>query len=299
MKRILNFLLIILLSFSVVTLYSCASEEPVQEPTQPVDTDGDGLTDEEEQRLGTDPNSADSDDDGLTDSEEVNEYETDPLNPDSDGDGLNDGDEVMSHDTDPLNEDSDGDGLTDGEEINEYRTNPLNEDSDGDGISDFDEVNTHNSDPNNNDSDGDGFTDGEELEMGTDMNDGSDPVYIREGDLATIYFEFDRSNITDEAAQDLSENVSLLQKASNFNIRIDAYTDHIGGDQYNLRLSKRRANSVTDFYKENGITEDRIDSRGLGKAPVQCYSQHPEDPGCPTNRRAETKPINPYNFTPN
>jgi len=298
MKRALNYALILMMAFSVITYYGCAKEEVVETPA-PVDTDGDGLTDQEEAELGTDPNNADTDDDGLTDSEEVNEYNTDPLNADSDGDGLNDGDEVMSHDTDPLNEDSDGDGINDGDEINEYRTDPNDEDSDGDGISDYDEVFTHNSDPNNEDSDGDGFTDSEELEMGTDMNDGSDPVFIDEDDLATIYFEFDRSSITDEAAQKLTDNVSLLQEASNFSIRIDAYTDHIGGDQYNLRLSTRRANSVTEFYKENGITEDRVDSRGLGKAPVPCYSQYPEDPGCPTNRRAETKPINPYNYSPN
>lgn len=298
MKRALNYVFIIMMAFSVLTFYGCPKEETVETPPT-VDTDGDGLTDQEEAELGTDPNNADSDDDGLTDSEEVNEYNTDPLNADTDGDGLNDGDEVMSHNTDPLNEDSDGDGINDGDEVNEYRTDPNDEDSDGDGISDYDEVFTHNSDPNNEDSDGDGFTDSEELEMGTNMNDGSDPVFINEDDLMTIYFEFDRSSITDEAAQSLTDNVSLLQEASNFTIRIDAYTDHIGGDQYNLRLSTRRANSVTEFYKDNGITEDRINSRGLGKAPVQCYSQYPEDPGCPTNRRAETKPINPYNYSPN
>jgi len=298
MKRALNYAFIIMMAFSVLTFYGCPKEETVETPPT-VDTDGDGITDEEELERGTDPNSADTDGDGLSDFEETDEYGTDPLNEDTDGDGLSDGDEVLSHGTDPLNEDSDGDGISDGDEINEYRTNPLDEDTDGDGISDYDEVFTHESDPTNNDSDGDGFTDGEELEMGTNMNDSSDPVFIDSDDLTTIYFEFDRSNVTDEAAQDLSDNVQLLLNASKFKIQIDAYTDHIGGDQYNLRLSKRRANSVTEFYKENGITEDRIDARGLGKAPVPCYSQHPEDPGCPTNRRAETNPINPYKFTPN
>ena len=75
------------------------------------DTDGDGLTDDEEKGIGTDPE-----------------------NPDSDGDGVNDGDEVSGDknpfkenksdpegkpgNTDPLNPDSDGDGVTDGDEIN-------------------------------------------------------------------------------------------------------------------------------------------------------------------------------------
>ena len=60
------------------------------------DSDSDGLTDEEEGVLRTNPYLADSDRDGLTDWEEINIYGTDPLNPDTDGDGYNDGTEVKS-----------------------------------------------------------------------------------------------------------------------------------------------------------------------------------------------------------
>ena len=60
------------------------------------DDDNDGLSDEDENTLGTDPLDDDSDDDGLTDGEEVNTYSTDPLDPDSDGDGFNDGVEVLN-----------------------------------------------------------------------------------------------------------------------------------------------------------------------------------------------------------
>jgi hypothetical protein len=65
-------------------------------PPAPVDTDGDGLTDDEEAVLGTNPASADSDDDGLSDREEVKVYLTDPLNPDTDGDSYPDGTEVKN-----------------------------------------------------------------------------------------------------------------------------------------------------------------------------------------------------------
>jgi len=61
-----------------------------------IDSDGDGLTDEEEKKLGTDPNKADTDNDGLTDGAEVHIYHTDPLNPDTDGDGYKDGQEVIN-----------------------------------------------------------------------------------------------------------------------------------------------------------------------------------------------------------
>lgn len=57
------------------------------------DSDGDGLTDAEEEALGTDPNNADSDGDGIPDGDE-NQNGTDPNNPDSDGDGVPDGVEI-------------------------------------------------------------------------------------------------------------------------------------------------------------------------------------------------------------
>jgi hypothetical protein len=60
------------------------------------DTDRDGLSDEEEKKLGTDFNKADTDGDGLSDYEEVNVYKTDPLKADTDGDGHADGAEVSS-----------------------------------------------------------------------------------------------------------------------------------------------------------------------------------------------------------
>ena len=308
-KYILTALLI-----SGLTFYGCGSSGPGPEP-DPVtleylmslsdeqlmerDTDGDGLNDYAEiYDHGTNPLAPDTDSDGINDYDEINEHGTDALNSDTDSDGLTDGDEVMVYGTDPLDMDSDSDGLSDGDEVNQYFTDALNSDTDSDGLSDGEEVNEYDSEPLNPDTDGDGFTDGQEMEMGTDPLDSNDPAYIEE--LATINFNFDRSDITDAAAQALSENVETLLDTPAFRVRVDAYTDHVGGDQYNLRLSLRRASSVVSFYTDNGISEDRIESRGLGKAPVPCSEaeQDEDTPGCEKNRRAETLPMNPYQYTP-
>jgi len=64
--------------------------------SEAVDTDGDGLTDEEETELGTSLTSKDSDSDGLYDREEVKVYKTNPLKRDTDGDGNSDGNEVAN-----------------------------------------------------------------------------------------------------------------------------------------------------------------------------------------------------------
>jgi outer membrane protein OmpA-like peptidoglycan-associated protein/opacity protein-like surface antigen len=127
------------------------------------DTDGDGLTDFEEVRTyGTDPKSPDTDKDGLKDFEEIRTYTTDPRNPDTDSDGLNDGQEVARK-TDPKNADTDGDGLADGDEVNRYGTNPKVMDTDGDGLKDGEEVSQYKTDPKNPDSDSDGLKDGDEV----------------------------------------------------------------------------------------------------------------------------------------
>ncbi len=115
------------------------------------DTDGDGLTDNLEEAIGTDPELPDTDGDGLSDYQEIYLTWTDPLlvdtdnngisdaNEDLDGDGLGNLDEIIRG-TDTGNPDTDRDDLSDFDEIYEFGTDPLNPDSDGDTLSDGDDV---------------------------------------------------------------------------------------------------------------------------------------------------------------
>ena len=135
--------------------------EPISCPA--VDSDGDGLTDEEEVMGGTDPQSSDSDGDGLSDGEEVVRYQTDPLRQDTDADGLMDGAEIVYSQTDPLQSDSDGDNLKDGAEVDLHLTNPLLADTDGDLLLDGDEINLYQTNALTADSDEDGLEDGLEI----------------------------------------------------------------------------------------------------------------------------------------
>jgi hypothetical protein len=112
------------------------------------DSDGDGISDAREHRLGTDPDKADSDGDGLDDLVEV-DLGTDPTKADTDGDGLDDLEE-LDFGTDPLDTDTDDDGLSDGEEY-ELGSDGTLTDSDGDSYHDYDEV-TEGTDPADPDS---------------------------------------------------------------------------------------------------------------------------------------------------
>ena len=80
-----------------------------------LDSDGDGLTDQREAELGTNPYNPDTDGDRSWDGVEV-QRGTNPLNPDTDSDGLLDGDETPPC-PGPLNPDSDGDGIIDGKDL--------------------------------------------------------------------------------------------------------------------------------------------------------------------------------------
>src|SRR5215212_9373985 len=90
---------------------------PTVTPAEEVDSDGDGLNDELETGLGTDPLLVDSDADDVSDSDEIDFYGTDALDPDTDGDGLDDAEELLTYGTNPLLDDTDGDAVSDGDEV--------------------------------------------------------------------------------------------------------------------------------------------------------------------------------------
>ena len=85
---------------------------------EPKDSDNDGLTDDEEKELGTDPNKADTDGDGINDGDEVDGSK----NPfDKDGNKVEDG--KPGAPTDPKKADSDGDDTNDGDEVTGAKNN--------------------------------------------------------------------------------------------------------------------------------------------------------------------------------
>ncbi len=82
---------------------------------------------------------------------------------------------------------------------------------------------------------------------------------------ATIYFDFDKANLTDAAQSALQAKVPALQANPNMRIRITGHTDDRGSSEYNLALGLRRASEAKAFLVTNGIAAARIDVEQHGR----------------------------------
>ncbi|WP_177761735.1 OmpA family protein [Flavobacterium sp. I3-2] len=106
--------------------------------------------------------------------------------------------------------------------------------------------------------------------------------------LDDIFFEFDKSNITQQGAFELNKLVQILERNPNMKIKIESHTDSKGSDAYNLKLSERRAMSTLQYVKSQGISGDRLEAQGYGESQpkIDCGENcTPEEDA--TNRRSE------------
>ena len=87
------------------------------------------------------------------------------------------------------------------------------------------------------------------------------PVLVR-----NVFYEFDSAELTDDSTEALDSLVSLLNENPNVTIELSAHCDYRGNDQYNERLSQRRAESVVNYLIVHGIAADRLTPKGYGES---------------------------------
>jgi len=101
-----------------------------------------------------------------------------------------------------------------------------------------------------------------------------------------VYFKTDQFNLDDYAVAQLDSLLAFRQQES-LSYQIHAHTDAVGSDEYNIALSKDRANSIKSFLQQRGISEDLVTTDHFGESNPQ--STNDSDSGRRLNRRATVK----------
>ena len=106
--------------------------------------------------------------------------------------------------------------------------------------------------------------------------------------LRGVHFDFNKSKIRPGDAAVLDEAVSTLKANPNVTVNVNGYCDAIGGENYNLKLSDRRADAVVDYLVKAGIPSSQLIPHGYGKTDFVATNDTAE--GRAQNRRVELVP---------
>ena len=255
---------------------------PVRD-TSPVDTDGDGLVDDQD-ACPLDPEDmdgfedadgcpdVDNDGDGMLDVEDgcptvpedidtFEDFDGCP-DPDNDNDGILDMDDECAFDPEDLDGFEDADGCPD-------------VDNDGDGILDVDDACPDVAE------DMDGFEDADGC---PEMGPNASPVLEGlERIDQVIFFDTDSDRIRSGERRKLDVIVALLEQYPNAEILIIGFADERGAEDYNAVLSAERASAVHDALVSRGISAERLFVEGRGEVS----SGLEDEAGWQSNRRVE------------
>ena len=98
-----------------------------------------------------------------------------------------------------------------------------------------------------------------------------------------ILFAYDKSDLTSSAEANLDKLVTILKEYPDTNIEVQGHTDSNGSDDYNMKLSERRASEVSGYLRGRGVAGSRLTTKGYGEsAPV---ADNGSDEGRAQNRR--------------
>ncbi|WP_308991373.1 OmpA family protein [Mariniflexile litorale] len=106
--------------------------------------------------------------------------------------------------------------------------------------------------------------------------------------IENIYFDFAKYSIKEESHVSLNKIIKVLKEYPDIKLSINAHTDNIGKDAYNLNLSNKRAASTVKYLISKDITKDRLVSIGFGETkPLVDCKNNCTDEDLQTNRRVE------------
>jgi outer membrane protein OmpA-like peptidoglycan-associated protein len=237
---------------------------------------------------------------------------------DEDGDGVCDGLDQCPNtprgckvDINGCQSDSDGDGVCDGvdkcpntPEVAEVDASGCPLDTDKDGVADYKDncpgTPTKCKVDNSGcpvDSDNDGVCDGIDQCPGTpeglEVDDVGCPVAYRiekQVVLVGVTFAVNSARLTDQAKEELDKVVESLKAIPHIRLEIQGHTDISGSHDHNMKLSQQRAESVVEYFVENGVDRSRLTAKGYG--PDKPKFDNKTADGRKKNRRVEMVRLN-------
>lgn len=108
-------------------------------------------------------------------------------------------------------------------------------------------------------------------------------VTFNEG--AGVYFDTNKSNIKGTSIETLNKLAAIFEEYPNSVILVEGHTDSAGPEDYNMNLSKQRAESVTNYLIAQGISTNRFTTKWYGE--LQPKADNTTSEGKATNRRVE------------
>ncbi|OGQ18339.1 MAG: peptidoglycan-associated lipoprotein [Deltaproteobacteria bacterium RIFCSPHIGHO2_02_FULL_40_11] len=105
------------------------------------------------------------------------------------------------------------------------------------------------------------------------------------GGLRVVLFEFDDSNLTEDARALLKINADWLKENQKVQVQIEGHCDSRGTQQYNLALGQKRADSVKRYLVNLGVQGGRLSTLSYGED--RPFESHETEEAWAKNRRAE------------
>jgi outer membrane protein OmpA-like peptidoglycan-associated protein len=84
--------------------------------------------------------------------------------------------------------------------------------------------------------------------------------------MSDVLFDFNKYTLKPEAREKLAKVSGILLAYPNLKIQVEGYTDNIGSDEYNQKLSEQRAQGVRDYFVAQSVSDANITSAGYGKS---------------------------------
>jgi outer membrane protein OmpA-like peptidoglycan-associated protein len=103
--------------------------------------------------------------------------------------------------------------------------------------------------------------------------------------MSDVLFDFNKYTLKPEAREKLAKVSGILLAYPNLKLQVEGYTDNIGTDEYNQKLSEERADSVRDYLVSQSVADSNVTAAGYGKSdPV---ADNSTNAGRAQNRRVE------------